>query len=273
MTNRRLVQRTLLAWAVLELAAAAQVRGPDEISLLTRWVRTAVEPAATMIVTSTLWFDTKASQLSDSQRLSTQNRILRYKVERLQSENAVLKSDVKTMIQGTANLELLPRSSMIPARCIARDLGRGSLRLLVLTDQIASIPADSPVFSAGGIVGRVFRTDGRTCWVETIVNTAAAIAVTTDDGSVQALAEGAGDSFLNIRFVPQRAFLQVGDRLYSSGGDGVYPPGLPVADIISVQETDDPFLNVRAQPVANIPAVLMAWLILNAETGSTDLKP
>ena len=270
MTDRRLVQRTLLAWAIFELAAAAQIRGPDHVTVLTRWIRLTVEPVASMVVGTTLWVEQQVSGLANAHRLAAENRHLHLDVERLTTANALLQNDLDTVLQGASSLALLPRTEVTPARCIARNLGRGSLRLVISSGAKGPIAVDTPVFAAGGIVGRVFRSEGSTCWVETIVHAAAAIAVTSDDGSVQALAQGSGDGTLSIQFVPHRAPLTVGDRLYSSGGDGVYPPGLPVADVLSVRETNSSFLDIRARPVANIQSVTMVWLIHISTNDNTN---
>jgi rod shape-determining protein MreC len=261
MTDRRLVQRTLLAWAVFELAAAAQVRGPDQVTVLSRWVRSAIEPVATVLVTSTHWWNTHMARFADAFRLFEHNQALEARVAVLESSNALLAAELETLRQGNVNFKLLAPFQAVPARCISRDLARGSLRLRLPSNRPDAAPKDTPVFAGGGLIGRVIRSDGHTCWVETIVNNAAAIAVTSQDGAIQALAEGRGDLTLNIRFVPQRAALIVGDRLFASGGDGVYPPGLPVADIIAVRETNDLFLEIQARPIAAIPAIRMAWLI------------
>jgi rod shape-determining protein MreC len=61
-----------------------------------------------------------------------------------------------------------------------------------------------------------------------------------------------GDT-LDLRFVPISADVQTGDELVTSGLDGVYPPGLPVAKVVRVdRQADTAFARVVSLPVAAV---------------------
>jgi rod shape-determining protein MreC len=61
-----------------------------------------------------------------------------------------------------------------------------------------------------------------------------------------------GDT-LDLRFVPISADLQTGDELVTSGLDGTYPPGLPVAKVVRVdKQADTAFARVVCLPVAPV---------------------
>jgi rod shape-determining protein MreC len=61
-----------------------------------------------------------------------------------------------------------------------------------------------------------------------------------------------GDS-LDLRFVPISADVQAGDELVTSGLDGTYPPGLPVAKVVRVdKQADTAFARVVCLPVAPV---------------------
>jgi rod shape-determining protein MreC len=61
-----------------------------------------------------------------------------------------------------------------------------------------------------------------------------------------------GDT-LDLRFVPISADVQTGDELVTSGLDGVYPPGLPVAKVVRVdKQADTAFARVVCVPVAPV---------------------
>jgi rod shape-determining protein MreC len=61
-----------------------------------------------------------------------------------------------------------------------------------------------------------------------------------------------GDT-LDLRFVPISADVQTGDELVTSGLDGVYPPGLPVAKVMRVdKQADTAFARVICLPVAPV---------------------
>ena len=56
---------------------------------------------------------------------------------------------------------------------------------------------------------------------------------------------------LELRFMAGNADVQAGDMLTTSGVDGVYPPGLPVAKVISVERrADSAFARISCAPQA-----------------------
>ena len=61
------------------------------------------------------------------------------------------------------------------------------------------------------------------------------------------------DGTLDLRFMPINADVEVGDTLVTSGIDGTYPPGIPVAKVIKIEhDSAYPFLNVTCLPIAGV---------------------
>lgn len=58
---------------------------------------------------------------------------------------------------------------------------------------------------------------------------------------------------MELRFMPSNADVQEGDLLTTSGVDGVYPPGLPVARVRRVERrADSAFTRIYCDPVAQV---------------------
>jgi rod shape-determining protein MreC len=56
---------------------------------------------------------------------------------------------------------------------------------------------------------------------------------------------------LELRFMAGNADVQAGDVLTTSGVDGIYPAGLPVATIVKVERrADSPFARIICAPTA-----------------------
>jgi len=197
----------------------------------------------------------------DARVLASENRRLEEALATLKSQHVTLQSDLVATQQAAEGLATLPFFPGFPARCLYRDLGRGLLLVVIDPETEMNLVVDTPVLGAGGVVGRVIRTEGHSCWVENLTRATAAVAVMTLDGSTHCLAEGTGSVDLRIHYVPRQADLVVGQMLVTSGADGIYPPGFPVCDITSVREGGSAFLEISAHPRAN-PATLQAvWLI------------
>ena len=260
MTQRTLVYRTLLLWVLFEAFAATQVRGPSGATVLASWARALFTPPVTLIERLAGTTGDLITGFGDSRTLASENRRLTEVAATLKSQNATLRTDLQATLQAAESLRSLPVFSGTPARCLYRDLGRGLL-LVSIGAARPTVDHDTPVLGEGGVIGRVIRVEGQVCWIESLTRSSAAIAVTTLDGVTQGMAEGTGRSELDIRFVPLRAPLTVGQELVTSGADGIYPPGFPVARISSIHERGGPFLEVKAHPVANPITVQSVWLV------------
>jgi rod shape-determining protein MreC len=94
-----------------------------------------------------------------------------------------------------------------------------------------------------------------------VTHPAAAVAVQTPEGQVHGLAVGSGREALAVEYVPRSAELLRGDTLVTSSADGIYPPGIPVATVTGIRESDAAFLEVRAVPAARLDTLRVVLLL------------
>jgi len=264
---RALFFRTALLWGLLEILAAWQVRTSDGPLLLT-WLRAAIHP----VVATTDWVGDLAVDLGlgvhDLQRVINDNRRLRLELEEIRARELLLKEDLQALREAsrlagpTSEFEAGARV----ARCTFRDLAAGTME--IRTEFRVMIPHDAPVVSSGGLVGRVVRSEGHRHWLQMLTHVAAAAAVQATDGSLNGLALGTGTDTLAVAYVPRQGHLERGMVLVTSGGDGIFPPGIPVVQVVGVRETDDPFLEVSAVPTVNLQTVRVVLILPAWSAGS-----
>ena len=85
-----------------------------------------------------------------------------------------------------------------------------------------------------GIVGQITRVYPWLSEVTLITEKDHAVPVQVLRNGLRAIVFGAGDtSQLSLRYMPNSADIQNDDVLVTSGIDGTYPPGIPVARVIS----------------------------------------
>lgn len=250
--SRPLVVRTIFLWAALELLSAWQVRSPSGTPVLFSWLRAVTNPIIAGIEGVGGLVSDIGVGLSDLQQVVADNQQMRLQLEDLRARNLLLKEDLNALRE-TSDLvktgaDFQPGS--IVARCAYRDLGAGTME--VRTSEKVFITRDAPAVGAHGLIGRVVRSEGRRHWLQLLTHAAAAVAVQTDDGRVQGLALGTGGDRLTIAYVPRQATLERGTVLMTSGGDGIFPPGIPAVRIVRVRESNDPFLEVSAVSSANL---------------------
>ncbi len=113
----------------------------------------------------------------------------------------------------------------------------------------------SPVVSELGVVGQVTRAYPISSEVTLVVDKNAAIPVINTRTELRHAAYGGSgaDTPMELRFVSSATDVQPGDALQTSGLDGVYPPGLPVASVASVQRHGSgSFSRVVLTPAASL---------------------
>lgn len=262
MTERRTpVLRVLLVWLLLELVAAAQVRRPAGDSVLRGWLELASRPWMAAAARITDIWSLASDGVRNTRGLIASHLELRQRLEAAESYNLLLAEDLRAQREAvalqTAATDFCSGSVLV--RCSFRNLVLGRLQLQAGTAD--AVRRDSPVVVSGGLAGRVVRLGVHQSWVELITHPAAAVAVRTEDGFVLGLVTGSGSDHLAVQFVPRSAALVRGDLLVTSGADGIYPPGIPVATVASVKESDAPFLEVLARPTGDLAGARVALLL------------
>lgn len=118
----------------------------------------------------------------------------------------------------------------------------------------ASVQAGQVVVDDIGVVGQITRVYPLLSEVTLITDKDHAVPVQVLRSGFRAVVFGSGDTGdLTLRFVPASADIKEGDVLVTSGIDGTYPPGLPVAKIEHVERDPAfPFLHIRCTPVAGV---------------------
>ena len=122
-----------------------------------------------------------------------------------------------------------------------------------------------------GVVGQVTRVYPWLSEVTLVTDKGQFVPVQNLRNGLRSILSGTGsDGAVELRFVPPNADFESGDELVTSGIDGVYPPGLPVARVTEVERSAETmFARVTGVPlggVANHTHVLIAG-------GSRDLPP
>lgn len=114
------------------------------------------------------------------------------------------------------------------------------------------IHSGSPVINEQGLIGQVTRVYTLQSEVTLLIDKDQAVPVQLLRTGLRSVIYGTpkGET-LDLRFVPISADVLIGDELVTSGLDGVYPPGLPVAKVVRVDKLSDTvFARVVCVPSA-----------------------
>ena len=138
------------------------------------------------------------------------------------------------------------------------------------------ITAGSPVIDESGVLGQVTRVHPLISEVTLVTDRDHAIPVLNARTGARSVAFGdpitRGGS-LELRFMAGNADVQAGDMLTTSGVDGVYPPGLPVAKVVSVERrADSAFARISCAPQALVDGARHV-MVLKAVSAQIPARP
>ena len=127
-------------------------------------------------------------------------------------------------------------------------------KLLINKGADADVQIGQIVMDDIGIVGQITRVYPWLSEVTLITEKDHAVPVQVLRNGLRTIVFGSGDtSQLSLRYMPSSADIQNDDVLVTSGIDGIYPPGIPVARVIKIEhEVGYPFAQVTCLPVAGV---------------------
>ncbi len=123
----------------------------------------------------------------------------------------------------------------------------------------------SPVLDEAGVLGQVTRVHPFVSEVTLVIDRDLAIPVLNTRTGARSVAYGeptASGGGLELRFMGSNSDVQPGDLLTTSGVDGVYPPGLPVAKIDKIERrAESAFSRIYCTPQAHVFAAFHVMVV------------
>jgi rod shape-determining protein MreC len=244
------------------------------------WVGAAVNPIYTVVETPHELLQWLKDSFADRARLRAANlqleeqlRIARVRLlqfEALSAENRRLRG-IREASQGLAERTLI-------AEIIRIDVDPFRQRVRINKGADDGVFQGQPVLDAFGIVGQVVQVDKYTATLILISDGEHAIPVQVNRNGIRSIAVGTGDrGKLGLPYLTLETDVKPGDLLVSSGLDGIFPAGYPVATVSRVERNPaETFATVEAKPLAQLDRdreVLLLWVDTPASTAPAAHAP
>ena len=138
------------------------------------------------------------------------------------------------------------------------------------------IELGSPVVDEAGVLGQVTRVHPLVSEVTLVIDRELAIPVLNTRTGARSVAYGEPSAYggaMELRFMGSNSDVLPGDLLTTSGVDGVYPAGLPVAKIDKIERrAESAFARIYCTPQARVDAALHV-LVLKPVAGQIPPRP
>ena len=168
---------------------------------------------------------------SQTARSGTRSRSSKHK-EDLAAENERL--EIASRTKRTKQIY-----KVLPAQIIGRDPSVWFNTSIINRGSLDGVKLNMPVVTNGGLVGRVTAVSPLTAQVDLITKEKSGVgAVIGELGTSNALGviSGSGKKeLLEMGYVPGSVEVQVGEIVYTTGQDGIYPAGLKLGEIVEVR--------------------------------------
>jgi rod shape-determining protein MreC len=206
---------------------------------------------------------------------STQSELRRQNAE-LRADKLRDADDLLTLealrAENTELRRLLGAKEQTPREALFAEIvysGRDPFSRKVIIDKGGQdkVEAGQPVIDAVGVVGQVTRVQPLLAEVTLIVDKDFAIPVQVVRNGLRGVAYGSGDgSTLELRHMASNAEVETGDMLVTSGIDGIYPRGLPVAKVVKIErEASYAFAKIWGQPLGGTTQNRQVLVLQKAE--------
>jgi rod shape-determining protein MreC len=127
---------------------------------------------------------------------------------------------------------------------------------------------DMAVISPAGVVGRIILPTARAAKVQLLIDRDAAAGAVTERSRAQGVVVGTGTS-LRFDHVPGTADIKVGDRVVTSGIEGIYPKGFEIGQIESLERRSGGFSAVIIRPTVEFSSIEAVLVVLTESTLAT----
>src|SRR5690242_3680010 len=212
------------------------------------------------------FFVTQSSLRTDNARLTEENFSNSAALSRLKSletENVRLRE----LLGARARFDF----PVVAAEVLYAARDPFSRRVIVDKGSQSAVQAGQAVVDDRGVVGQVTRVYPWLAEVTLITDKGHFVPVQNLRNGLRAVLAGTGNQgTLELRFIPLNADFQNGDELVTSGIDGIYPRGLPVAKVTHVERNAAQlFARITCAPIAGVASYTHVLVV----AGNREVPP
>ncbi len=232
------------------LLLSVQVRNTEGRLLLRSWSLLLFTPIASTVHFAVDGVTGAVKQYALLYGAQKENLLLREENARLGVEIAQLRG-IKSLISGRDEGPMLQEQFMFDtflAPVIWKSPPFYAHRLVINAGSLQGIRKDDAVITPRGIVGRVWATTPFTSEVELITNDSAAAGAMLEDSRLQGVIQGDGSVTLKWNFIPNYESVEVGDIVYTSGTDRLYPKGFPIGRVVQSRKGRTVYRDIQVEP-------------------------
>jgi len=184
-----------------------------------------------------------------------ENRDLKDKIQQLEIERVRLSEDAEQAhrLQALFNFKEQYIAKTVPAQVIGSSGSEQSRSIYIDKGSKDGIKPDMAVITADGVVGKVLRgVQNHVSSVLLIDDQTSGVGAILEKSRLQGVVRGTPAGEVVLERVMSDEAVETGEKVLTSGGDRIFPKGLPVGTVTKVSPGQELFLNIRVKPAADL---------------------
>ena len=226
---------------------------PQQTRLIRVWAVNAITPFERVIV----WAENSTTNIWHNyfylRGVRAENRQLKEQIDQMRLEQVRLNEDAAQARRLQALLGFKEQfiSKTVAAQVIGTS-GTDAYQVYIDKGENAGVKRDMAVITADGVVGKVTLVYPSVSEVVLINDLNSGVGVILEKSRLQGVIRGTGNGEVMLDHVMSGETVPAGETVLTSGGDQIFPKGLPVGTIGKVTDGKDLFLNIKIKPTANL---------------------
>ena len=259
------------------IALAIQVRRPaqdGEIRLIRIWAVGALTPFEKAVIHTQQWARNGWNGYLYLRGVRRENRQLHADIERMKLEQTRLSEDANMARRIQALLAFKEQyiDKTVAAQVIGTSGSEQSRLLYIDKGSNDGVRPDMAVITPTGIVGKIVQASPNSAQVLPINDQLSGVGAALKDSRLQGILKGAPNGTTTLQYIMSDEPVRPGEPVITSGGDRIFPKGLPVGTVASVEPGKDLFLNIRVIPSARLERLEEVLVVTKIEEKLPDTK-
>jgi rod shape-determining protein MreC len=243
------------------------------------WAQTAADFVQSPVTTISSAISNYFTSISNLRSAQDENTALKQRVQELEVEVRQREDLAAENRRLLSLLDLKEQSQyrVLTARIIGRDPSAFFDSSIINRGSLDGVKLNMPIVANGGLVGRVTAVSPLTAQVDLITRDKSGVgAVVGEIGGSNALGVVSGTSkkdLLEMRYVSGSIEVSVGQIVYTTGQDGIFPSGLKIGEIVNiVQGSATTPHQILIRPAARLDAMQEVGILLYEPPEKVDFE-
>ncbi len=256
---------------------AVQIKSPagqGETRLIRVWAVMAITPLEKAVINTQDFVSHAWTNYVYLRGVRRENRELRAELDRMKLEQVRLQddADMARRLQSLLAFKEQHIDSTVAAQVIGTSGSDQSRALYIDKGSKDGLRPDMAVITPNGIVGKIEQVFPGSAQVLPINDQLSGVGIALKSSRLQGILRGAADGTVTVQYVMADERVVPGEEVVTSGGDRIFPKGLPVGRVVAVSPGKDLFLNIRVQPAARLDRLEEVLVVTKVTERAPDVQ-